>query len=192
MKLRKDLLQGIERFLNLVPAQTRKRGRAYHARGQVLELECLQPDQSYTAIVRGSEDHEVSLRFADKVWSSDCTCPMQYDCKHAVAAMLELQQRASAAAAKGKIAAAAKLRWQNHKLPRRVPQPPRSPLYDRLVAHLGRELDQAEAGVIRNVQALHANAGFRQLTESDLGQVSQGRSFYAWQPLELWPGFPRD
>ena len=42
------------------------------------------------------------------------------------------------------------------------------------------------------MQTLHAHAGLRQLTESDLGQVSQGRSFYAWQPLELWPDFPRD
>ena len=50
-----------------MPAQTRKRGRAYHTRGHVLELECVAADQSYAAVVRGSEDYEVSLEFADKI-----------------------------------------------------------------------------------------------------------------------------
>ncbi len=189
MTLRKELLQGIERFLALVPAQTRKRGRAYHDQGQVIELECVEADHLYVAVVRGGEDYEVSLEFADKIWSPDCSCPMEYDCKHAVAAMLELQERALAAS---ETPAAAAVPSTRNKPPRGVPQPPRSPLYLRLVAHLGRELGLAEAEFIRNVQTLHANASFRPLTDNDLRYVSHGGNFSGWQPLELWPKFPRD
>jgi uncharacterized Zn finger protein len=66
MILRKDLLRSIERFLELVPVQTRQRGRGCHASGNVLELECVEPDHLYAAVVRGGEDYEVGLEFADK------------------------------------------------------------------------------------------------------------------------------
>jgi hypothetical protein len=184
------LLQGIERFLALVPAQTRKRGRAYHAQGRVLELECVQPDRSYAAVVQGGENYEVSLEFADRTWSSDCSCPMEYDCKHAVAAMLELQQRASADSEKN---AAAIVPSPKNKPPRGVPQPPRSPLYDRLVDRLGRELLLDEAAFVRKMQTFYANTSFRQPNESDLGMITDGRHAYNyWQELELWPERPRD
>jgi hypothetical protein len=190
MTLPKELIQGIERFLALVPAQTRKRGRAYHARGAVLELECVTPGGSYAAIVRGGMDYEVTLDFEDHVWSSDCSCPMIYDCKHAVAAMLELQKRATAngEAAPAKAAKSATL----PKPKPRVPQPPRTPIYLRLTEHLGRELERAEAEFILQVQRLHNEARYRQLTESDLRTVCNAFSFYSWQPLDLWPDFPRD
>ena len=90
MKLRKDVLQGIERFLDLVSVETRRRGSDYFAGGNVLELKCVEPDSLYSAVVRGSKDYVVGLEFADRVWRSECSCPMQYDCKHTVAAMLEL------------------------------------------------------------------------------------------------------
>ena len=49
------------------------------------------PDQAYTAVVRGTEDYAVTLTYSERTWASDCSCPMHYDCKHTVAAMLELQ-----------------------------------------------------------------------------------------------------
>ena len=190
MTLRNDLLQGIERFLALVPAQTRKRGRAYHAQGAVLELECLEPDHLYLAVVRGGEDYEVGLEFADHEWVSDCSCPMEYDCKHAVAAMLELQQRASADSEKN---TAAIVPSPKNKPLRGVPQPPRSPLYDRLVDRLGRELLLDEAAFVRKMQTFYANTSFRQPNESDLGMITSSRNTYNyWQELELWPERPRD
>ena len=190
MTLSKELLRGIERFLALVPAQTRKRGRAYHAQGQVHSLECVEPDQHYVAIVRGSEAYEVSLEFADNVWMSECSCPMEYDCKHAVAAMLELQEQALADA--GGSIAGNLIQALRKKLPSVIPQPPQSPVYIKLVEHLGRELNLAEAGFIRQVQGLYSNAGFRKLMESDLRGVSPGGNFFSWQPIELWPAPPRD
>src|ERR1043165_7914033 len=96
MKLRKDLLQGIERFLDSTPPKTITRGRGYFARGAVLELECVEPDYLYMAVVRGGEDYDVGLEFAEGDWATHCSCPVGVDCKHVAAAMLELRKRASA------------------------------------------------------------------------------------------------
>src|SRR6266496_6178116 len=130
MKLRDELLQDIQRFLDLLPARTRQRGHGYFARGDVLELECVEPDRLYAAVVRGGQDYQVGLEFADREWAAECSCPIGVDCKHIVAAMLELRKRASAngklpASARNRIAAAAKARWQKIKSPPRVSQPPR-------------------------------------------------------------------
>ncbi len=207
MKLRTDLLQGIERFLDSTPSKTVKRGRGYFARGDVLELECVEPDHLYAAVVLGGEDYEVGLEFADGEWKAECSCPVGVDCKHVVAALMELRKRSSAngklpASARERIAAAATARSQKLKetsapaKPPSVPQPPRSPLSEKLVENLGRELRHDEATFVRRVQASHANARLRNLTESDLGTIA-GRhiassSYGYWKEIELWPDFPRD
>jgi len=187
MKLRKDLLRGIERFLALVPAQTRKRGRDYFAAGSVQALECVEPDHRYAAVVQGGEAYQVGLEFEDNVWDSTCSCPMGYDCKHAVAAILELQRRALLS----EPPPAAKSAAQKTRTPRAVPQPPSSPLCDRLVENLGRPLEQPEAEFIHKVQALHAQAIYRQLCENDLAPINRGAGFpNHWAALELWPKPP--
>src|SRR5664279_6029317 len=138
MSERDKLMRAAERFLRLVPVQTRERGRYYHATGHVLKLTCVKPDQTYTAVVRGGADYAVKLDYLDRTWASDCSCPMHYDCKHTVAAMLELQSLwAKEAAAALTVAPAAnnKPAKKNSAPPPRplVPQPPVSPLYQRLV-----------------------------------------------------------
>src|SRR5664279_5160339 len=149
MSERDKLMRAAERFLRLVPVQTRERGRYYHATGHVLKLTCVKPDQTYTAVVRGGADYAVKLDYLDRTWASDCSCPMRYDCKHTVAAMLELQKLW----AKDALATAATNRPATKKSPRTpkplVPQPPTSPLYERLVAQLGRPLDYPEVAFIR-------------------------------------------
>src|ERR1035438_6704409 len=93
MSERDKLMRAAERFLKLVPAQVRVSGRAYHANGQVSNVICVKPDQSYTATVRDGEDYAVTLKYSDQNWAADCSCPMHYDCKHTVAVMLELQSQ---------------------------------------------------------------------------------------------------
>jgi hypothetical protein len=191
MILRKDLLQSIERFLELVPVQTRQRGRDYHACGNVLELECVEPDHLYAAVVRGGEDYEVGLEFADHEWASDCSCPMQYDCKHVVAAMLELRRRALADASGSP--AATFIQAPKNKPPRDIPGPPRSPLYNRLVENLGRQLRSGEIAFVQRVQTFYASTAVRPPVESDLGLITGGGNAYNyWQELKLWPERPRD
>ena len=57
---------------------------------------------------------------------------------------------------------------------------------------LGRPLDYSEAAFIRKVQNLYANAGSRQLTESDLSQLFPQHFSYGWAGLDLWPESPED
>ena len=188
MKLPTKMLLGIERFLKLVSAETRQRGRAYHAENRVLLLERAGSDESYLGVVHGGDDYKVVLDFADNVWTSVCSCPMEYDCKHAVAAMFELQKRALADSE----GAVAIIPSPRKKTPRSIPQPPASPLYSRLVENLGRELLRPEAAFIEAVQLLHGQAAYRAITDNDLSLISPGGRAYGWTPLNLWPTQPRD
>src|SRR6266542_5708758 len=201
MKLHSELLEDIQRFLELLPARTRQRGNGYFARGDVRALQCVKPDRLYTAVVRGGEDYQVGLEFADHAWAAECSCPVGMNCKHIVAAMMELRKQSSAngklpASARARVAEAAKLRWQKIKSPPRVSQPPPSPLCLKLVENLGRELLQDEANFIRQVQSSHHNAGYSHLTEAELGAMAGCRtgsaSFNDWKEIAIWPDFPRD
>ena len=189
MKLPAKMLLGIERFLKLVSAETRQRGRAYHAENRVLLLERAGADEAYLAVVQGGDDYKVVLEFTDNVWTSLCSCPMEYDCKHAVAAMFELQKRALADSGNS---AASILPFPTKKVPRATPQPPASPLYSRLVEHKGRALAPAETAFVEVVQRLYGQSTFRPITDSDLGALSPGGRAYGWTPLDLWPSQPRD
>jgi len=186
------LLQGIGRFLALVPAQTRKRGHDYFTAGNVLELKCVEPDYLYTAIVRGGADYEVGLEFTDRVWVSKCSCPMHYDCKHTVAAMIELQRSAQPDASPP-VPSSSKASAQSTELVHPKPPIPQSPLSQRLVKHLGRGLSPAEAEFISNVQLLYAYASYRPLLEKDLGLIFRPRvGNHNRVPLQLWRDFPDD
>jgi superfamily II DNA or RNA helicase len=198
MSERDKLIRAAERFLELVPVQTRERGRYYHATGHVLKVTCVSPDQkTWIAVVRGSEDYAVTLQYSEQNWASNCSCPMHYDCKHTVAAMLELQalwaKESPATPATGSATPNKPAKKKPARAPRFLaPQPPSSPLYERLVAQLGRPLDPAEAGFVRKVQFLYANADSRQLTEGDLNQLFPLHFAYGWAPLDLWPKRPQD
>ena len=207
MKLRNDLLEAIERFLGFVSPKTLKRGCGYFTSGSVLDLSCVEPDHLYAAVVRGGEDYEVGLEFNDGDWAAECSCPMGMDCKHIVAAMLELRKRgngngqhtpaANSTSSKRlrigeKIVELAKHQG-SQKMARGVPQPSRSPVCARLTAHLGRELLAQEAAFIRQVQTSYANARLRDLMETDLSLMASRHSVRDyWTPLDLWPDFPRD
>jgi superfamily II DNA or RNA helicase len=198
MSERDKLMRAAERFLRLVPVQTRERGRFYHATGHVVSLTCVAPDQkTCNAVVRGTRDYAVTLKYSEQNWVSDCSCPMHYDCKHTVAAMLELQglwaKEAVAVPAPASGSTDKSARKKSPRAPRPlVVQPPTSPLYERLVEQLGRALDQAEAGFVRKVQTLYANASSRLLTESDLSQLFPQHFGYGWTGLDLWPKTPED
>ncbi len=190
MKLRKETLLGIDRFLALVPAEIRQRGRNYLASGNVLKLECETPDQLYSAVVRGTLTYSVALEFTNQFWTSRCTCPMHYDCKHAVAAILELQQLALKEWAK---TGEPLVPPPTKKTPRKIPQPSPTPLCVKLQTHLARDLNQAEGDYVRRVQTFYANAGNRPIMETDLALLASGRNVYNyWEPLNLWSKFPED
>ena len=70
------------------------RGRTYHRQGRVLQWGLL-PDGSILATVAGGKNYNVRVQCitdgeADIPLDSSCTCPVGFQCKHAVAAVLEL------------------------------------------------------------------------------------------------------
>ena len=196
----KDLLPGIQRYLDAIPAGPLTRGRSYFSRGAVLELQCLEPDRLYTAVVQGGEDYQVGLEFFDGDWAAECSCPMAVDCKHIVAALLELQSRASAnvgpsTSVRERIAAAAEAHWAKLRL-QSIAQPAPSPLLEKLTGHFGRALLRDEADFIRLVQSTYSQVRFRSLVESDLRALGAGALASStvgdWKPVKLWAELPRD
>jgi hypothetical protein len=104
--------------------------------------------------------------------------------------------------ARKRIAEAQRRRWQKIRgaanQPRRDPQPPRvakspcSPLREKLVKNIGRELQNDEARFVRQVQRCFADAGVRMFTENDLGLMAGRASDGYWTAVDLWREFPSD
>ena len=104
--------------------------------------------------------------------------------------------------ARKKIAEAQKRRWQKIRgtsnQPTRDPQPPRvaqplrSPLREKLVKNIGRELQDDEARFVRQVQRCFADARVRMFTENDLGLMAGRASDGYWTAVDLWREFPLD
>ncbi|MGH7968011.1 MAG: SWIM zinc finger family protein, partial [Limisphaerales bacterium] len=156
----------VQRYLASFPSKSRRRGRHYFEDKAVLEVECLQTDLEYAAVVRGGEDYEVLFEYnpEEGSWSAECSCPMMYDCKHAFAAMLALQANAPKFSAEAPVPVAKPKRGRKAKTQpvkvvlQKEPQPPPSPLMHELRQKLGRDLDKAEAGYVQIIQWLYQQA----------------------------------
>jgi hypothetical protein len=192
MKLRKNLLKGIENYIDSVPSPTRGRGFRYFVEGKVLSLECFEPDHIYLAVVKGGENYSVELKFKEGGWRTNCSCPVGVDCKHGVAALFELQDQTEPDNLPG-VSGTVLAEVKPARTVSRVPQPRSSPLCRRLVENLGRDLNVSEAAFIKNIQLLYGQVKIRSLNENDLGTLIPGPiRLYNWTPLDLWPAFPED
>jgi hypothetical protein len=197
MKLKAETLEQVQPFLDSFLIGTLVRGRKHLADGEVRALECITPDEHYSAVVG---KYWLEMTHTKEGWAAECSCPVRVSCKHIVAAMLELQQRALAAGRPG-VPGVSKAPGSGDPHgggSTKVRQPPRSPVCDRLVAHLGRELRHDEAHFIRQIQTSFAEARSRALTGADLALLS-GRSAahsYSvhdhWRPVQLWQELPAD
>ncbi len=79
--------QALQRWLEHVPAHIRERGRDYLTQGRVARG-WAEADHFVEADVLGGSEYRVTLFLTRGKWTSSCTCPMAFDCKHAVAAAL--------------------------------------------------------------------------------------------------------
>jgi superfamily II DNA or RNA helicase len=181
MKLNTNALLAIESFFESINRKSLKRGREYWLEGRVAGLMKEGIDSEYLALVDGGERYEVSLRFSKRHWFGQCSCPMMFDCKHIVAALLELQEQAGGSTKPPTLP------------PGTAPQPRRSPLSEKLISALGRKLSSHETQIVKRVQNFYTEARNRDLMESDLAAMSgRPQQFYGWQKLDLWPTFPKD
>ncbi|MFI5337305.1 MAG: SWIM zinc finger domain-containing protein, partial [Opitutales bacterium] len=73
-------------WLDVMAEGTATRGRSYFKAGRVRSLHL--DGEAVTAEVHGSRLYTTSLHWEHGRWSSECSCPMETDCKHAYAAGL--------------------------------------------------------------------------------------------------------
>jgi hypothetical protein len=198
MVVRKAKLEGLRRFLNSMGFQSLDRAKRSSSCGSVLEVDCVEPDHLYSARMPGERVYEVQLEFANGKWEAKCSCPVAARCKHIAAAMLALEERESESDSseslvsdKKRIAALMKKRW--HKAQEAAVRLPPSPLLDKVVAHLGRDLRPRKAAFLRVVHSSFGT-GPRPFTEADLramaGPGTAFNSFGSWNVVDLWPAFP--
>jgi hypothetical protein len=195
----------VDEFLNGFNSKSRRRGKIYFQDGAVIQLSCTKPDAEYVALVRGSQIYEVRFEYdPDSGWSSECTCLIKYDCKHAYAAMLALKAnpiqyptpRITTNA--GTKAAMKKSRSKSASeivaFPQQeYPQPPASPLCTTVTQTLGRRLDLQETDYVRRVQHLYQrNRTERYVSSSDFRQIAPELKANLWEAWELWQKTPQD
>ena len=192
---------GIQSFLNTFPSKSRRRGKHYFADRAVIQVACIEPDRKFAAVVRGSEDYGVTFDYdaGARSWSAECTCPVMEDCKHAYAAMLALKINALKLSAPSPVSSAKPDARKKTKVKpvavtlREEPQPPPSALSTALTQRLGRKLNAAEGGYVRNVQWLYNQARLGQtMTANSFRHLAPAIQDYSWTPLTLWPELPGD
>jgi hypothetical protein len=102
--------------------------------------------------------------------------------------MLELQNRAKTNGEENIVS----LPNPNQKSGQGVPQPPASPIYQRLTESLGRPLGASEAKFVRQLQDLYEQARFRAISEGEFCGFGGHGNFFSYQSLDLWPKTPDD
>lgn len=186
LKSHEHIVQTVQGYINSLPVQTVLRGRDYHALGRVTDLECVEPGKYYAASVRGKDEYEVWLELAKQGWAGECSCPMEFDCKHIVAALLAIAESETTLPS----ALMEKPRGKY------VPEPARSQLETRLNEHLGRSLNKTEAAFVSRVQALYLASARTALSEQQLHELSgvplNRGATNPWALLQLWPEYPKD
>ncbi|UVI30683.1 SWIM zinc finger family protein [Paenibacillus spongiae] len=83
-----ELLHDVEGEFNDL---TIKRGFQYYKQGRVRKL-TMQDSRVIEAIVEGSENYRVKIRL-DALADSNCSCPVSWNCKHMLAALLDYANR---------------------------------------------------------------------------------------------------
>ncbi|WP_018663041.1 DEAD/DEAH box helicase [Heyndrickxia acidiproducens] len=92
-----ELLLSINDIKNLYSNAVYRRGMSYYKRGLVKDLWYDSSLEQWNAKVYGTEPYDVRIAFENGYVNSDCSCPAfeQYEeCKHEVAVMLEIANRA--------------------------------------------------------------------------------------------------
>ncbi|MCC7209164.1 MAG: SWIM zinc finger family protein [Anaerolineae bacterium] len=93
----------LQNFKEMIPAAILARGLSYYNGGQVVSLDH-PDDQTWLALVEGSETYDVEIvdTGEDGLLECSCTCPYEYGehCKHVVAVLYAIEAEALAEAAK--------------------------------------------------------------------------------------------
>jgi len=169
-----EQIAAAQRFLASVPASYCRRGKEYFAAGAVLGVTAEVPGQLYRIPVQGSVRYEVTLAYTDAEWDAECTCPVMFDCKHTVAALLAVLTAAGAPVAGAGPA---------H----------RRTLDAAVGGKLGRPLTIPEAALVKQLRNLHQRfAGYGGVAISELQRLFPGLPGSLWEQIRLLPGSGAD
>ena len=171
--------------------RTRQRGEAYLQAGAVKSLACLVPGRHYTATVQGGDLYEVSLTFDphETGWMEECSCPVEYECKHAYAAFMQLLAEYSSAAVDTLSVSDGK----TFALPKpKVASGKPATFADQVRRKLGRKPTAEEANFLKNISRLFQQARIGGLFYiNELSALGVGHKFHSWDRLELYPSVPK-
>ena len=173
-------LDAAVRRLKSFDARTRKKGEDYFFNGAVQSLECHVPGGTYTALVQGSAEYVVTIHWDAGGWVSECTCPLQFDCKHTYAALKQLLVEHSSAMVAGLSTTPAKAA-----LVKKIRASQAASLFSEfgqsVLAKLGRAPTAEETRWLKTIARLHQRAlSQRFLYEQDFAPfgVTQQRLIY--------------
>ncbi len=191
-----EALSALAVYLDRFDGGTQGRGRAYFKEGRVQGLKS--DGHRVQARVEGSEVYETSLFWDHDRWGSECSCPVETNCKHAYATGLAWMRKSDRSTGAG---LAAKV------LLPPVIHPGEQPLVDEFTAASGQPPDRKQLAFLRNVQAVHHSlhqgnhTWFDRTALSNLAPASNRyqlvqdytNPFNGWwtrlpaTPLQLWP-----
>ena len=205
-------LEALQAFLDEFDSGTQQRGRSYFKAGRVSQL--AQTGNQITAHVRGSYDYGVSLFVTAKGWHSQCSCPLESNCKHVYATGLAWLQHYTNPTLPGVAVfnqqVPAKQEPFLHLKPAALRlQPGEEPLVAEFAAATGHEPDRNELAFLRNLTAVHRSfrldgyGWFDYNALANLAPVNQrllvrpggynSSPFQGWvnktpaTPLQFWP-----
>lgn len=176
----------LENVLSLFDSGTRSRGESCFRAGEVVRVECVNPEESFRAELSGEEPIEVHIeRDVDGGWLSECTCVQKYRCWHIYAAMKGLLAEDNLSRVRDLSATptARNSGRQDRVLPQR-------PLSERLRQALGRPLKKKENDYLERIGRLYRRTRLsRALTGLQLQDLGFVKS--QWDRVErLWPNIP--
>ncbi|HYG23817.1 MAG TPA: DEAD/DEAH box helicase [Verrucomicrobiae bacterium] len=183
MNVTADMRAAIDDFLALAQVEDTLRARTHVANGDIVEL----PSRSlsrYSAIVRDTNPQSVSVTYSNGVWITQCTCWQNQRCRHVLAVLLHLrglpaQEKAlfdrPAAKTAGKTRPAQRANG--------------SPLRQKLLEHLGRDLNTDESRFVRSVQSARLEGGGMRIRETTLRSFSPAPGPWGnyWAEVEIAP-----
>lgn len=164
-------------FLGRVSHNVRGKGEEYYEKHAVFDLQELTPRTHYLAKVHGTDDYEVELYFQEGKWESECTCPVGFQCKHAVASMMALLTGVSPGVAAGR----ATPTTSGETKPK---------AQGTIEAELKRTLNTEERQFVRQVRELFRRSRLGAITQWDLQSLFPGQPTDRWKANHGWPSDP--
>ncbi len=191
-------------FLQAFSRTARRKGEEYFHQNRVRNLISEEEGTSLFAHVQGSQLYEVRLDYIlGEGWFGECTCPLEFDCKHIYAVMHaavlkavgSLGAKVSAAGpgpafTPSRIASA--LSQTKAQPPSRRETVLEGDFGQKVVSSLGRPLHSEEIKFLAKLNRIYRRCCVnKRIAGWDFDELGLSLRSYAWDALQIWPAFPK-